>query len=99
MSNGCCGTIKKEFVDREYQLGRDRRFGLIELYVSSCVLRRLEPALWTKPRWRFVTTCWPAGIFSATAERRIATNLAALWDNDDGLATATADAALGPKPH
>ncbi len=82
-------------VDREYQLGRIGD-GLIELYVSACVLRRLESLLSNAHDGA-------AGLrrdliagryYLRTAERRIRANLAALWDNDDGETTAAADLLL-----
>jgi alkylation response protein AidB-like acyl-CoA dehydrogenase len=86
---------QEAIVDREYQLGRIGDC-LIDLYVSSCVLRRLESLLShahdgdaTLRRDLIV-----GRYFLRTAERRVRTNLAALWDNDDRETTEAADLLL-----
>jgi acyl-CoA dehydrogenase family member 9 len=86
---------REGIVDREYQLGRIGDC-LIELYVSSCVLRRLESLL---SRAHDGDAALRRDLIAGryylrTAERRIRTNLAALWDNDDRETTEAADLLL-----
>jgi alkylation response protein AidB-like acyl-CoA dehydrogenase len=91
---------REGIVDREYQLGRIGD-SAIDLYVSVCVLRWLEARLshGHNGHAEIQADLLAGRYFLATAERRIRTNLAAVWDNDDALATATANSALASKPH
>jgi acyl-CoA dehydrogenase family protein 9 len=95
-------VYREGIVDREYQLGRIGE-SAIELYVSACVLRKLEATLDQRDHG---TTAphdgAPSGYgnsiagryYLRCAERRIRGHLAALWDNDDHLTTETADLLL-----
>jgi alkylation response protein AidB-like acyl-CoA dehydrogenase len=89
---------REGIVDREYQLGRIGD-SAIDLYISACVLRWLEARLshGHDGHAEIQHDLLAGRYFLATAERRIGANLAALWDNDDALATATADAALAAR--
>jgi len=86
---------REEIVDREYLLGRIGDC-LIDLYVGSCVLRRLESLLAHAHdgngslRSDLITGRY----FLRTADRRVRANLAALWDNDDRATTEAADLML-----
>jgi alkylation response protein AidB-like acyl-CoA dehydrogenase len=97
---------REGIVDREYHLGR---FGdaAIELYVSACVLKRMEWLLSSghdahdgHPPTAAAGPDSPRSQLQAsryylqTAKRRIHANLAALWENDDDATTATANLLL-----
>ena len=97
---------REEIVDREYQLGRIGDSAM-ELYVSACVLKRMESLLSSghdghdgHAETAHAGPSSPSSQLAAsryylqTAERRIRANLAALWDNDDEQTTATADLLL-----
>jgi alkylation response protein AidB-like acyl-CoA dehydrogenase len=68
-----------------------------DLYASSCTLSRLDHLLTlgngNPDEVRRQATA--GQYFLALANRRIRQNLAALWENDDEMTTAAADAALG----
>jgi acyl-CoA dehydrogenase family member 9 len=90
-------THREEIVERQYQQGRIAD-AAIELYVSGCVLRRLDALLGNAERSdgqhsldRDLTT---GRYYLRSAERRIHRALADLWDNDDELTTQAADAAF-----
>lgn len=96
-------TYQESVLDRQYQLGRVAD-AAIELYVSACVLQRLDSAL-EPPAHGHGEAAHPAPLLSPleiaagrhyllTADRRIRVNLAALWSNDDESTTALADALL-----
>lgn len=82
-------------VDREYQLGRIGDC-LIDLYVASCVLRRLESLVSHAHDGdgHLKNDLITGRYFLRTADRRVRTNLAALWDNDDRETTEAADLLL-----
>jgi alkylation response protein AidB-like acyl-CoA dehydrogenase len=90
-------THREEIVERQYQQGRIAD-AAIELYVSGCVLRRLDALLGNAERndgQRSLDRDLMAGrYYLRSAERRIHRVLADLWDNDDELTTQAADAAL-----
>ncbi len=83
---------REGIVDRQYQLGRVAD-AVIELYVSSCVLNRLDRLLRdargdeTRQGRDLVTGRY----YLLTAARRIRRNLADLWDNDDEATTRLAN--------
>ena len=85
-------TYRESVLDRQYQLGRIAD-AATELYISTCVLRRLDEtqagaALSNHERALHVET---GRYYLATADRRIRRALADLWSNDDPLTTALAD--------
>lgn len=99
-------TYQESILDRQYQLGRAAD-AATELYVSACVLRRLDwllsHAAHASHDGRPAEGQPPCNVkrdvaigryYLKTAERRINANLAALWSNDDGETTATADIVL-----
>jgi alkylation response protein AidB-like acyl-CoA dehydrogenase len=83
---------REAIVDRQYQLGRVAD-AAIELYVSSCVLNRLDHALRDahadERRQRHDLAV--GRYYLQAASRRIRRNLADLWDNDDGATTRLAN--------
>ena len=87
---------QESIMDRQYQLGRVADVAT-ELYVSSCVLNRLD-ALVRDPhaddgaRLRGLKL---GRFYLKTAARRIRRNLADLWDNDDEDTTRIANMTLG----
>ena len=86
---------QESILDRQYQLGRVAD-AVIELYVSSCVLNRLD-ALQTDSHVAAdeLTRSMQVGrYYLQTAGRRIRRALADLWDNDDEETTRIADLAL-----
>ncbi|HEV2971149.1 MAG TPA: acyl-CoA dehydrogenase family protein [Pirellulales bacterium] len=95
-------TYREGIVDREYQLGRIGE-SAIELYVSACVLKRLDTTFGqadhggasahdgeAKTRSDLII----ARHYLHTAERRIRGHLTALWDNDDRSTTQAANLLL-----
>ena len=67
-----------------------------ELYVSGCVLHRLD-ATFSDEHANYATKRRDAQIaryFLSQSRRRIARSLEDLWDNDDAETTAIADLAL-----
>jgi alkylation response protein AidB-like acyl-CoA dehydrogenase len=94
-------VYREGIVDREYQLGRVGD-AAIELYVSACVIRKLD-AEFARPSHGTSHGDGAADghravhagrYYLRSAERRIRAQLAALWDNDDPLTTETADLLL-----
>lgn len=86
---------QESIMERQYQLGRVAD-AAIELYVSSCVLSRLdrllrEPHLDENQRAAGLRT---GRYYLKTAGRRIHRSLAELWDNDDDDTTRVANLAL-----
>ena len=90
-------TYREEIVEKQYQQGRVAD-AAIELYVSSCVLRRLDALL-----GRGDENGEPGAThgdliagryYLRSAERRIRQALANLWDNDDELTTQAANSLL-----
>jgi alkylation response protein AidB-like acyl-CoA dehydrogenase len=92
-------TYQESVLDRQYQLGRIAD-AAIELYVSSCVLSRLDNMLGdeelTESECRQALTT--GRYYLLTAARRIRRNLADLWDNDDVQASQIAQMVLKPPP-
>jgi alkylation response protein AidB-like acyl-CoA dehydrogenase len=69
-----------------------------DLYVSSCVLSRLDSMAQPANGAHAAHADAQAGRYFLTlADRRIRENLAALWDNDDDATTQTANAFLGKR--
>ena len=89
-------TYQESILDRQYQLGRAADVAT-ELYVSACVLRRVDWMLSHNSRSnhdhgpRYLKI---GRYYLKTAERRIQTNLAAMWSNEDAETNATADLIL-----
>jgi hypothetical protein len=90
-------TYREGIVDRQYQLGRVAD-AVIELFVSACVLKRLDAMLehsGGNGDDRSVQRDLITGrYYLRCAERRIRRALANMWDNDDELTTQVADAVL-----
>lgn len=88
-------NYQKEIVDRQYQLGRIAD-AATELYVSSCVLNRMDAELRhsydddAEIRWRLQVGRY----FLRTSAARVNRALAELWDNNDAATTELADALL-----
>jgi hypothetical protein len=82
-------------VDRQYQLGRIAD-AATELYVSACVLNRLDAMLRdTNDHDAAVRLDLETGrYYLLTARRRIRQSLDSLWDNDDTATTALASRML-----
>jgi len=91
---------QEAIVDRQYQLGRIAD-SAIELYVGTCVLRRLDWQLQSgklaAPQRR--ATLDTARYYLLSAERRIRRNLGDLWSNDDEQTTRLADLVFGRSTH
>ena len=93
---------REGIVDREYQLGRIGD-SAIELFMSACVLRRLDAAP-DRRRYPHARSdddhseihhdLVVGRHYLLTADRRIRAHLAAVWDNDDASTTQTADLLL-----
>src|SRR5436190_2993096 len=87
-------------VDRQYQLARVSD-AATELYVSTCVLNRLDFLLRNSHdhdgalRLELETGRY----YLRTARRRIRQSLASLWDNDDDATTALANRGLKAAPN
>jgi alkylation response protein AidB-like acyl-CoA dehydrogenase len=85
-------TYRESILDRQYQLGRAAD-AAIELYVSSCVLNRLDALV----RDHHATDAQKleglatGRYYLLTAGRRIRRNLTDLWDNDDEETTRLAN--------
>lgn len=93
-------THQEAVMDRQHLLARVAS-AATEIYVSSCVLSRLDRMLWDEKfsgaeRCQAMTT---GRYYLTTAARRIRRNLADLWDNDDDATNAAADVALKLHPH
>ena len=90
---------REAIVDREYQLGRIGE-AVIELYVSACVLRRLDAETHGNGQGDHDAAAQRRGdlivgrYYLKTAARRIEAQLANLWDNDDAATTETANLLL-----
>ena len=88
-------TYQESILDRQYQQGRIAD-SATELYVSACVLNRLDQILAleaadTAASRQALTT---GRYYLKTAERRVYSNLANLWSNDDAETTELADLAM-----
>ena len=90
-------TEREAIIDQQYQQGRIAD-AAIELYVSACVVRRLDAIFGNSrefPNRHDTQRDLVAGrYYLHSANRRIRRALADLWDNDDGLTTETADSVL-----
>ena len=75
-------TYQRDILDRQYQLARIAD-AATEIYVSACVINRLDAALGSEsgPEQQFELAT--ARYYLKAAHRRINTNFKALWDNDD----------------
>jgi hypothetical protein len=89
-------------VERQYQLGRIAD-AATEIYVSACVLNRLDALLRDGHDPSHHDPSHEAALrldietgrgYLAMARRRIRAALAALWDNDDAMTTALANRVL-----
>ncbi|HEX4130826.1 MAG TPA: acyl-CoA dehydrogenase family protein [Pirellulales bacterium] len=87
---------QESILDRQYELGRVAD-AAIELYVSSCVLNRLDAMAIDEhfPEAERSAALATGRYYLLTAGRRIRAALAALWDNDDEATTRLADRVLG----
>ena len=86
---------QESILERQYQLGRAAD-AAIELYVSSCVLNRLDALLrddQLAPE-ELARDLSIGRYYLQTAGRRIRRTLADLWDNDDEQTTRVANLAL-----
>lgn len=85
-------VYQEDVLDRQYLLGRVAD-AATEIYVSSCVLKRLDRMMWdhkfddAQRREALATGRY----YLKTAARRIRRNFADLWDNDDEATTAVAN--------
>jgi hypothetical protein len=89
---------REAILEKQYLLGRVAD-AAIELYVSSCVLNRLDAMVrdhhTTEGEQRDALEI--GRYYLLTAARRIRRNLADLWDNDDEATTRAADMLLSPR--
>ena len=90
-------THREEIIDQQYQQGRVAD-AAIELYVSSCVLRRLDAILLSArsngDEAQAQRDLLIGRYYLRIADRRIRRSLADLWDNDDALTTQAADVVM-----
>jgi hypothetical protein len=86
---------QESILERQYQLGRVAD-AVIEIYVSSCVLNRLDSLLRDShvPAEQLARDLQIGRYYLQTAGRRIRKSLADLWDNDDEETTRVANLAL-----
>lgn len=86
---------QEEIVDRQYLLGRVAD-AATELYVSACVINRLDGLLHdgALAEGERLTALADGRYYLRTAARRIERNLADLWDNDDAQTTHLANRLL-----
>lgn len=86
---------QESILERQYQLGRVAD-AVIEIYVSSCVLNRLDALLRDNhvPAEQLAHDLAIGRYYLQTAGRRIRKSLADLWDNDDEETTRVANLAL-----
>ena len=88
-------TYQKDILDAQHQLGRVADTA-IELYVSACVLGRMDQMLRRgklsaqQQRFELATGRY----YLKTAQRRMQGNMKALWDNDDQLTNELANMLL-----
>lgn len=89
-------TYRESILERQYQLARVAD-AATELYVSRCVLARLEQLVGDHhaDAERKASELATARYYLRTAERRIRRNLKDLWDNDDEETTRLAEGVLG----
>ena len=85
-------TNQESILDRQYQLGRAADCA-IELYVSACVLHRLDSMLGHNhgPSDDLKLALETGRYYLLTADRRIRRALTDLWSNDDDATTHLAD--------
>lgn len=90
-------TYQESVLDRQYQLGRIAD-AAIELYVSSCVLSRLDYVLGDESQSESQQRRQlnVGRYYLQTAARRIRRSLADLWDNDDERTSEIARMVLTP---
>jgi alkylation response protein AidB-like acyl-CoA dehydrogenase len=89
---------QKEIVEKQYQLARIAD-AATEIYVSACVLRRVDAELKRAHHPHEVDlNLATARYYLAAARRRIRHSFAALWDNDDEATTELADRMLHSRP-
>jgi alkylation response protein AidB-like acyl-CoA dehydrogenase len=87
---------RESILERQYLLGRVAD-AATELYVSSCVLNRLD-AMHSSPAYDAATrhdALARGRYYLGTAQRRILRSLSELWDNDDEETTRLADRLIG----
>lgn len=97
-------TYQEAVLDRQYQLGRIAD-AANEIYVSACVLHRLDDLLAHQDHGASGEHGSNSGAqdlaagkyYLLTADRRIQGNLAALWSNDDQSTTRLADSLLAAR--
>lgn len=89
-------THQLEIVDRQHLLGRVAD-AFTEIYVSACVLNRLDAMLRSHhvKEQRRQAELLTGRYYLKTAHRRIRAALASLWNNDDEAANRLADFVLG----
>ena len=86
---------QEDIIDQQLQLGRVADVAT-ELYVSGCVLARLDHLVRNTPADDEREAALATGrYYLKTAARRIRRHLADLWDNDDEETTAMANSLLG----
>jgi hypothetical protein len=87
-------AYQESVLDRQFQLARVAE-SANELYVSACVLRRLDKMLGEGPLDAARKLELATGRYYLTAaHRRVCHNLDALWSNDDAETVKMADALL-----
>jgi alkylation response protein AidB-like acyl-CoA dehydrogenase len=88
-------TYQLGIVDRQHLLGRVADTA-IEMYVSACVISRLDHLLRDShlPEAERKLALASGRYYLKTARRRMNANLKALWDHDDDATTALADLVL-----
>jgi alkylation response protein AidB-like acyl-CoA dehydrogenase len=85
-------AYQEAILDRQFQLARIAD-SATELYVSACVLRRLDKMLASAPTGAAQKLQMATGrYYLTTAHRRICHNLEALWSHDDEETVKLADA-------
>lgn len=89
-------TYREDVVEKQYVQER-LADAATELYMSACVISRLDSMLLSDaPDAERKRELDIGRFYLRAADRRIRSNLAALWDNDDEDATRAADAVVGP---
>ncbi len=86
---------QEAILDRQYQLGRIAD-AAIELYVSACVLNRIDHLLASheRPAGDVAQDLATGRYYLSSADRRIRRSLDDLWSNDDAETTQMADLAF-----
>lgn len=89
-------TYREDVVEKQYVQER-LADAAIELYISACVLSRLDATLLSDaPEAERRCELDVGRFYLRSANRRIRHHLAALWDNDDEHTTRAADGVIGP---